>query len=547
MMPGAAAGNIRGGGAANLPRARLNTQAPRQFDRAGGVLIDGNALAAGETGKARAALQVGRDVSQAINDVGGAIGDTLKRVVMARETAELAEADAAMQAAFESYRAGLPEDPGSWESGWGSKLEELRDSIMGEDGDLSRALETKLKLNLEAYEKETKTRLQSMAVRQNMRLAKVKLSAAFDQAVEFEDEGKARELAGAMLARGLIAPEQAEVMLQEAGQRIDRAKFGRLVEDDPFAAQEVLKDGAPDWMTPNDLHKMERHIDREQERVIAEEAETIAESIFEHPDMSETQLDAIFSRSRIGNEDKQKLRALWLDQGEPDFEAMQELRGEILSLTATTDGPEVWQMKRRVATEVPSMFQGEFRRLLDLSTRDHGSDNAGRLQDVGVKYAAKVIDRELTDQGGYSATRFGTGSDTPENAATRLRLEIALEEEIAHWTRQNPDASTADVIEFVETLTGPVGRAKSEGIDELRQPGIYGYTLDKTGALVPAAQDGQPLDVDADAEALLGAQPAPEKRRGLWRRFLDPGDTGALVNPLGIDRGELFPADADSE
>lgn len=459
-MPGASAGRVRGAGPINVPRVRVQSQAPGVMKRAGGVLVNGDALAAGEMGVARAEARKGAAVVGAINDVGEGISNVLKRVVLARESAELMEADAAMTAGFETYRAQLPEDPSDWEEGWSEKLSEIRETVFGE-GKQSLALKNKLEKNLEAFQAETSTRLSTMAIQQNARLAKVKSNHALDQAVEYGDMAKARDIIAHMQEAGIAAPEQAEVMLDRAQRTIYRNQWEGLKVADPWTAQKLLDEGGTPFLTPAEAAKERGSVRYYQQQKRAEQAHSIAEGLEAEAFKSEEDFENALAGTRLTVEQKKDFRDEWLGKREPDWAEEDRIYKLILAKDADTPEQEVWATQELIETRIHPARRGKMRQALAASVQEGVSvkpmmDYAESLISEAVKY----------EEGKGESSAWWNDEEGAVDGVEKVKAKARMTDAAQLFIATNPDAKRSDVEAFLEGKGFTKPKTKEAVIEE---------------------------------------------------------------------------------
>jgi hypothetical protein len=517
MMPGASAGNVNPA-QARVPRVRLQAQAPSGYKNKTGALVDGGQLAAGEIGAARAHLRKGAAVQGALQDIGRDLGGALQRIVLAREKAEVDEANMEQDLAWEVFKRDLPADPSDWNESFAAKVDELRDSILSDDKPHSKALREYLERNFDKWTAVSSTRLQTMAVERNRSISVAKSNAAAQQALEFEDMDRFAEVTLGMVRSGLITQAEAQLRIDRAKRQIGRVQFFRDLEDDPHSVSEALEFGAiPEGFSPADLDKAKKYAKQQMKRVEAEEAREDADWIAENRHMGMDEVKERLDGRHYGAGVRESLMQDWRDDPNRkiDFAKVSEVKQRNRTLTHASSEEAKHQGYLDALEAAPRGWVREH--LLESfggSIGDHTGSNFNAMLKTGMNYADSVIDRELSAE--MISGKFGDIGDDPGNAQVRLRLSEAIRQELGHWLRQNEDASADQVFDFLETLGIPIKQAKEGGIDMLLAPGIY------------KPPPNSPEDGEDEAAKLLNRKGEATRkgflwsRRSLWKHIIDP-------------------------
>jgi len=449
-MPGAGGAARRVQGVTSLPRVRLSMATPGVERRVGGVTQDGGALAQGETAAARASAIKGQALGRAISDAGAAIGEISQRVILARESAELMEADAITKRAYGDFMAGLPDDPYDWEESRTKMVQQVKRDVLAKTK-MRGAGKKNLEANLDAWDAESATRLSSMSIQRHAQIAKVKSQYAFEQAVEREDTDGIAEILGGSVQAGIMTSEEASIKMAEALKSVSRSQFGRLIEEQPFEAEKLDLTQIP-WMTSDDRLKAKKSIRYAQAQARAEEADGIANALAKRPDMPESDFRAMLAQSHLEPVTAKKFEAQWKDDSPPDFKKLGALRADILKLSRSSDWEEVMKMRERIASETRSSDRGMFMQYLNGSISDGN-------QDPLFGEASNLINATV-DQ--YMPTG---------EAFDRAEVKVVLEAEFFDWRAQNPEATREQSLQFLKTLG--VELDSGRGVENIRKPGLF--------------------------------------------------------------------------
>jgi hypothetical protein len=454
-------------------RIRLSTAAPAGEVRQGGVIQDGQALSLAERAQAEASLSTGRAAAQAVGAIGEGLSAIGKKVLHARETAELIEADQRMSEAWELYAAALPEDPSSWEEGRKAKSDAVRASLLDPNLKRSRSVTRKLERNLQAWDAETSTRLGSMAIRQEIAIAKVKSRAAQDYAVENGDMEKFAEVSAAMVAAGLSTPELEGIRMRDADAKIGRTALSRTAETDPWKAEEILKAVKMPWMTENDRYKFGRYIEEQKGRVTRDGVENIAFSLDQYPDMDEKTFGQLLDSVKgLSNEHRKTFRDRWMDGSKPDFDQIYAMRDEITkTMTEGTPLHERYAMETRIAAEIPPKFRGYMKQVLSGSMSE-GTDPVLRH---GHELISSMVKSYLPRADAFEAKKF----------------ELLTSQEYSDWRIAHPDATLKQGQEFLESL-GVTMKESRDAYNLIGAPGVF-----DPNAVKFSTPDGQTRGFDA--------------------------------------------------
>jgi len=469
-------------------RIRLSTAAPAGEVRQGGVLQDGSALSMAERAQAEAALSTGRAAAQAVGAIGEGLSAIGKKVLHARESMELVEADQRMTQAWELHAAALPEDPSNWDADWKLKSDAVRASILDPSLKRSRSVTRKLERNLTAWDAETSTRLGSMSIRQNIAIAKVKGRAAQDYAIENGDMEKFAEVSAAMVAAGLSTPELEGIRMRDADAKIGKTALSRTAETDPWKAEEILKAVKMPWMTENDRYKFGKYIEEQKGRVTRDGVENATLSLDQYPDMDEKTKDAMLDSVKgITNEARKALTDRWMDGGKMDFEKIYALRDDVTKgMTVNTPLHERYAMETRINSEAPP----KMRKYLMGVLSDSMSEGTDPVLKHGHELISSMVKKYAPRADEYEAKKF----------------ELLTHQEYSDWRAQHRDAPRKEGEDFLESMGITIKEAKDldHAYNLIGAPGVFDRSAVKF-----ATPDGQTRGFDT----LLPTTPPP------WTKF----------------------------
>lgn len=464
MMPGATGASARIPGPIDVPRVALTPRVASVERRVGGVMRDGTALAQGQAATARAELTRGDAMSRAVTEVGSAIGGIAQKVIMARESAELMEADARMKRASSDFLEGLPEDPYDWESTWEKASQVVRQEVV-EKSKLSKAGREKLEKNFKFWDAEVATRLSSMTISRHAQIAKAKLNFAAKEALARHDLNSYAEIISGGVAAGIVGQSEGEIALQKGQVQVNREVLDLLIENDPVMAKQVV-DGKPEWLTPMDAMKASRSIDQSLHNKRIEQFGVIENAIVADPNMSESKFQQLLSDQGPLLEPvaTAKLTEYWTNGLRPDFEAMAKVRQDVLKLTDQSKVEEIWAMQERIGTEVHKDYRGQFLHLLSNSVNDRtGDENSfqARMFRQGSRLINASVDNAILPRPPGSLDSVNLQKE---------KVKVVLENELSLFLESNPGATDADMMKFLDSMNIEV---RGSGVSNIAAPGLY--------------------------------------------------------------------------
>jgi hypothetical protein len=197
-----------GSAPSSLGRVSLNKGGgSARLDADTGVLMDANALNAGNRGEERAA-GMRRQAAGQFTRIGQQLEDVALRMADTKNAMDLVEAEAAMDNAFMEFSQNLEGDPEDWGTQWAEAQKHLGDQLMERKG-LAPVVKQKLKMNLTAYGAESGMRIAGMAQKRRASLDTARFNMTLQQAIDSGDEERADDLLALGVDKGFIAEDKA--------------------------------------------------------------------------------------------------------------------------------------------------------------------------------------------------------------------------------------------------------------------------------------------------------------------------------------------------
>jgi hypothetical protein len=493
MMPGPDAVQVNPR-SVSAGRVRLNTQAPQTAVRVGGVQASGEQLAQGEMQAARATFQTGQAFAQTITDIGQGISQVAQRIIIARESAELMEADAIMKGAAERYKAGLSEDPGGWKGGFDGVVQSVRGDLLNDpDKRMSKPLKRKLEQNIKAWEAENRVGLETMAMRQNLNIAKAKSEFAFEEAVARGDLMAATQYSAQRVAMGLSTQDLEDIRLTKAKEQIQRQNLTVQIYQNPSGVRDYLTDSKPSWMTDLDKIKTLEGIDRRESEIRISQMDELDNLLAERPDIPETEFRQQLDATALTPEQKKTKLDQWREGRPPDFDVMTSLWTEMnQQISPTSKLVDVWKYREKIKDQIHKDYYSSFiGHLSDLLQQPSVDDSMSSDQRIILSQAKRQIEAAVGQ----------SGLDT----VMQTKAQIALETAVTNYMKNKPTAPIADVLKYVEDLGVPT---ESVDIDKYLEPGV----------VIPGQT---PSEVIEKAKTELAGK--SKKQMSFWEKILAEG------------------------
>lgn len=438
MVP---SGSIRGGGVARIPNVQINAKAPNGMKRPGGVLVDGQQLAQGAMGEARAAQIEGQAVGKALEDMGAAIGTSINRVVMARESAELQWAHAQMDTAFSAYRAGLPEDPSDWNSGWKDKFSEVKDQLLGGDKKYSPALRERLTADLDKWNVASQGRLSTMAITQNSQIAKTLTNMTIQQRIENEDLLGVESAVANGIHSGTIAPEIGAMMIQNATKKIDFAQKSRFAYNQPFEAEPQVEK----WNLPEkDKFQISKMIDGRKDEVKRDEFKEALNMTLNNKGLPyDIWLNNVQTFApHLEPADIENLNRHRLGTMETDAKTFNDFAERARSFSSKSQPWEYAKFELEVGNNIQESMQNDILGIAKAAINSSQDAFSFRLKN-GLDLVKKSVDRKF----GYTIGPFGT---IPPDKLEKEKELQRRQMEFMNYMQTHPDADENAIERFVD-------------------------------------------------------------------------------------------------
>lgn len=349
MMPGATA-QVQPQTVRVRP-VQLYGRAPKTLKRAGGVMVDGAALAAGAMGEARAAETTGNAVQGAVAEIGQQLFQYAATVEKAKEDTDLMMAQMEWNKAWDIFHANLPNDPNQWPDSFKEKADEIRDRFLDPNVKLRPGFRRKLDMNFRVWETEAESSLSSMRITRHKQIAETQFSAAAKYALETENLPEYKNLQAQAAKSGIITNEAANFNVKMAERDVQAARFGRDIENSPHEVEaHVAENGFPSFLTPDEQDKAKRTLRTAKRIVESQEAERVANTFAAKPDMSEIEARHIVKSTHLGSEDQEQLFQHWFKKSTPNPEKVEALSKDIKALTPDTPDETKAEVWKRIQT-----------------------------------------------------------------------------------------------------------------------------------------------------------------------------------------------------
>jgi len=440
-----------------------------------------------------------------------------------------------------------------WAEQWEKQSAEVAKPFLQMKG-LSLKAKRELEFEQKAWAQQTRLGVQNLATQRGIEVSAKVAYAAADSAWDNGDEQGARTVYAEMVERKLLDARLVPQMVEKGRARMQVQEVMGLLNTDPIAALEMIKerreDNKPkhfDRLSEEQRYTLENHANRRASELRQKTYQDLAERMQGGEVLGDKELAELVERKLLKATDAQRIKKQRAAGGmKPESIEFMELFHRARVYDAARDPS--FEVADRIMAESLGMADFDRRRLwaiLEQGRMGGNGGGAGGSRASGANEVRKVALDAISSR--FAAGVYGSPVDdfNKENREAMFH-RYTVEDEIDRFMAQNPNASKVQVLRFLDEVEA---RVKQAGVarDVLGAQGLP-YSNGRVASATTSAASGtsSPMSVaqvgdasNAVVEALLSKDAAGEEpKKPLRPSQVDWAKAGETLDAVANQGGQ---------